>query len=457
MHCFLQPFAGAPRTVAAIVVLVLLALLPFIAGSIGSDYYVGFGTRVLIYALAAIGLNFILGFGGMVSLGHAMYVMLGAYAVAIPSTHGIVSGWLHLAVAVAATAVLAAGVGAVALRTSGIAFIMITLAFAQMLYFGAVGLKDYGGDDGLTVAERSIAGLYDLSNPTTLYYVALVTVLLALYLSWRAVLSPFGLVLRATKANKTRNCARASSVSLPADCLRHLCRSLRGGWRVAGQSDQICLAFVWRVDAVGRADRYRYPWRHRNGVRPGGRRHHPAGAGRTAAQPGGNGDTRPKQTGCFSSGCSSLSSHSCSNVVSLARSPTSASIAVGKDERRIEGTAMSALVTQSLVKRFGGVLATDHVSLTVEPGEIHAIIGPNGAGKSTLIGQLAGEIASDEGHVLMFDEDVTQVRTHQRAQRSRTNLSGHAARQGIHCARQRAAGSQRPRATQLPLLAQRTR
>ena len=195
---------GAPRTVAAIVVLVLLALLPFIAGSIDSDYYVGFGTRVLIYALAAIGLNFILGFGGMVSLGHAMYVMLGAYAVAIPSTHGIVSGWLHLAVAVAATAVLAAGVGAVALRTSGIAFIMITLAFAQMLYFGAVGLKDYGGDDGLTVAERSIAGLYDLSNPTTLYYVALVTVLLALYLSWRAVLSPFGLVLRATKANARR-------------------------------------------------------------------------------------------------------------------------------------------------------------------------------------------------------------------------------------------------------------
>lgn len=78
---------------------------------------------------------------------------------------------------------------------------------------------------------------------------------------------------------------------------------------------------------------------------------------------------------------------------------------------------MSALLTQSLVKRFGGVLATDHVSLSVEPGEIHAIIGPNGAGKSTLIGQLAGEIASDDGKVLLFDEDVTAVPTHQRAQR----------------------------------------
>ncbi|MBL8309592.1 MAG: branched-chain amino acid ABC transporter permease [Burkholderiales bacterium] len=194
----------APRTLVALVVLAALALLPAITGMLGSDYYVSFGTRVLIYALAAVGLNFILGFGGMVSLGHAMYVMLGAYAVAIPASHGVTSGWTHLAIAAATAAVLAAGVGAVALRTSGIAFIMITLAFAQMLYFGAVGLKDYGGDDGLTVAERSVAGLYDLSNPTTLYYVALVTLVLTLYLSWRTVLSPFGLVLRATKANARR-------------------------------------------------------------------------------------------------------------------------------------------------------------------------------------------------------------------------------------------------------------
>lgn len=77
---------------------------------------------------------------------------------------------------------------------------------------------------------------------------------------------------------------------------------------------------------------------------------------------------------------------------------------------------MSALVTDSLVKRFGGVLATDHVSLTVEPGELHAIIGPNGAGKSTLIGQLAGEIAADEGRVHVLGTDVTHMRTHRRAQ-----------------------------------------
>ena len=195
---------SAPRTITAVVIVALLAVLPMIAGALESTYYVSFATRVLIYALAAIGLNFILGFGGMVSLGHAMYVLLGAYAVAIPASHGVTSGFVHLALAVGVCVPLAAGLGAVALRTSGIAFIMITLAFAQMLFFGAVSLKVYGGDDGLTVAARSTLGGLDLANNTVLYYVAFVTVLVALYLSWRAVLSPFGLVLRATKSNPRR-------------------------------------------------------------------------------------------------------------------------------------------------------------------------------------------------------------------------------------------------------------
>jgi branched-chain amino acid transport system permease protein len=193
----------SPRAIVALFVIVAFALLPFITGGDG-DFYVKFATRVLIYALAAIGLNFILGFGGMVSLGHAMYVMLGAYAVAIPAQHGIVSGWTHLGIAFIATTLLAIAVGAVALRTTGIAFIMITLAFAQMLFFGAVSLKDYGGDDGLTLATRSNFALFDIANHTTLFYVSLFAVLIALYLSWRAVLSPFGLILRGSKANTRR-------------------------------------------------------------------------------------------------------------------------------------------------------------------------------------------------------------------------------------------------------------
>ena len=205
MKFFPQPIKwSSPRTVTAIFVLAVLAVLPFIASALDASYYVSLTTRILIYALAAIGLNLILGFGGMVSLGHAMYVLLGAYAVAIPASHGVTSGFTQLLIAISSTAVLAAGVGAVSLRTTGIAFIMITLAFAQMLFFGAVSLKDYGGDDGLTVAARSSFGLFDLSNNVTLYYAAFVAVLVALYLSWRAVLSPFGLVLRGSKANARR-------------------------------------------------------------------------------------------------------------------------------------------------------------------------------------------------------------------------------------------------------------
>ncbi len=205
MKFFPQPIAwSSPRTVTAIAVLGLLAVLPVIASVFDASYYVSLTTRILIYALAAIGLNFILGFGGMVSLGHAMYVLLGAYAVAIPASHGVTSGFTQLAIAVGSTALLAAGVGAVSLRTTGIAFIMITLAFAQMLFFGAVSLKDYGGDDGLTVAARSSFGALDLSNNVALYYAAFIAVLVALYLSWRAVLSPFGLVLRGSKANARR-------------------------------------------------------------------------------------------------------------------------------------------------------------------------------------------------------------------------------------------------------------
>ena len=102
-HSMLWPVAiqwNAPRTITAVVIIALLAALPVIAGALESSYYVSFATRVLIYALAAIGLNLILGFGGMVSLGHAMYVLLGAYAVAIPASHGVTSGFAHVAIAV---------------------------------------------------------------------------------------------------------------------------------------------------------------------------------------------------------------------------------------------------------------------------------------------------------------------------------------------------------------------
>ncbi|HEX4330167.1 MAG TPA: branched-chain amino acid ABC transporter permease, partial [Burkholderiales bacterium] len=139
---------SSPRFYVPALFLGALALLPIYTMLAHQPFYVTLFSRIMIFALAALGLNFILGYGGLVSFGHALYLGVGAYAVGILSFHGISNGWLHLLAALAVGILMAALIGAVVLRTSGMTFIMITLAFAQMGYFFVVSLKSYGGDDG---------------------------------------------------------------------------------------------------------------------------------------------------------------------------------------------------------------------------------------------------------------------------------------------------------------------
>jgi branched-chain amino acid transport system permease protein len=193
----------APR-IAAAAVLILLGLVPVLAAILAQPFYVTLFTRILIFALAALGLNLILGYGAMVSFGHAMYMGLGAYAVGMLGFHGVTNGWAHLGVALLAGLAVALAVGAICLRTSGMAFIMITLAFAQMLFFLAVSLKEYGGDDGLRVATRSDFGVFNLAEPTTLYYAAYICLLGVLLFFHRLIASRFGMVLRGCKSNPRR-------------------------------------------------------------------------------------------------------------------------------------------------------------------------------------------------------------------------------------------------------------
>ena len=196
-----------PSQIVAAFVLVLLALVPVLAGALGQPFYVTLFTRILIFALAAMSLNLILGFGGMVSFGHAMYIGLGAYAVGVLSHHGVGNGWVHLAAGLGAGTVVALAVGSICLRTSGMAFIMITLAFAQMLFFLAVSLKEYGGDDGMPLAARSDFGLFNLGHNTTLYYTALAVLVAALLVFHRLLHARFGWVLRGCKSNARRMAA----------------------------------------------------------------------------------------------------------------------------------------------------------------------------------------------------------------------------------------------------------
>lgn len=195
----------APRTLALVAVLALLAAVPPVAAAFGQPFYLDLFRRIMIFAIAATSLNLILGYGGMVSFGHAAYLGVGAYAVGVLAHHGITNGFVQWALAIGGSALVALVIGAVSIRTSGIYFIMITLAFTQMLYYLGVSIEEYGGDDGMRVKTLSqFPGLLDLADPAAFYYLVLVLLVAVLWVSGRLVRSRFGMVIRAAKSNEAR-------------------------------------------------------------------------------------------------------------------------------------------------------------------------------------------------------------------------------------------------------------
>ncbi len=185
--------------------LLVLAPAPFIFDWIGEPFYLDLLSRALIIAIAAISLNLILGFGGMVSLGHAAYIGIGAYCVGIPSYYDYYNGWLHLALALAVSAAFALLTGAISLRTRGVYFIMITMAFSQMVYFTFLSLEEYGADDGLVIYSRSeFPAWISMDSSYGLYYWIFALLLLALYFTHRLVNSRFGRVIVGARFNEQR-------------------------------------------------------------------------------------------------------------------------------------------------------------------------------------------------------------------------------------------------------------
>jgi len=196
-----------PRTRAIVLAmgLVFLAAVPPVAALANQPFYLDLVRRIMIFAIAALSLNLILGYGGMVSFGHAAYLGIGAYAVGVLAHYGINNGFLQWALAIAASALVALVIGAISIRTSGVYFIMITLAFTQMLYYLGISIEEYGGDDGMRLAVKSqFAGLVDLNDANAFYYLVLAILVLALVVGHRLVNSRFGLVLRAAKSNEAR-------------------------------------------------------------------------------------------------------------------------------------------------------------------------------------------------------------------------------------------------------------
>jgi branched-chain amino acid transport system permease protein len=193
------------RNIVVALLLVGLILLPVYTQFAGKPFVLTLFTRIVILAIAATSLNLIMGYGGMVSFGHAVYLGIGSYAVGICAFEGVESGFIQWPLAIVASALFALVIGALSLRTRGVYFIMITLAFAQMAYYIAIGLDRYGGDDGMILEARSrFAGLLNLNDKTTFYYLCLAVLFASIFIVWRLVNSRFGLVVQGARSNERR-------------------------------------------------------------------------------------------------------------------------------------------------------------------------------------------------------------------------------------------------------------
>src|SRR4051794_32611676 len=243
----MKAFFNVQNAFAALVVVSLL-LLPLYSSLTGNIFILTLFTRIVILALAAVSLNLVMGFGGMMSFGHAAYLGIGGYAVGMLAQEGVGSGFIQFPVALAASATYAVVIGALSLRTRGVYFIMITLAFAQMAYYVASGLARYGGDDGLTVYKRSdFSGLINLSNRTQFYYLCLACLFGVVFLIWRIVNSRFGLVLQGLRSNEQR----MQAIGFPSKRYQLVCFVVSGmmcglaGALLANNTDFVSLAAMY--------------------------------------------------------------------------------------------------------------------------------------------------------------------------------------------------------------------
>jgi len=429
-----------PRHLVALALLVMLALLPPFVTWIDEPFYIDLFSRVLIHAIAALSLNLILGYGGMVSFGHATYLGVGGYVVGIGVHHAFEDGvewlgwgWVQFPVAMLLSAVVALIFGAISLRTKGIYFIMITLAFAQMLFFTAVGLERYGADDGLSLYGTSdFSGWLDLGHEPTLYYLGFVALLVVLFLKHRVTHSRFGRVLAGGHSNDRRMQAigfptypyrltafvlagmvgglagalMANHDEFVSPSMMHWIKSgdliimvVLGGMGTLFGPLYGAVAFLFLEEALSAITEY---WQLIFGP-------------------------LLVLVALFARGGINALMDSLADKLRRAPAPEDAppepapattapaTIAAAAPATTAPPGGAPLLHIEGLVKQFGGLLATDHLSLDIMPGEIHAVIGPNGAGKTTLIGQISGEIKPDAGRMRFRGRDMAGVPVHRRS------------------------------------------
>ncbi len=236
------------RNVAVVILMAGLTLLPLYVHVSGDQFTLTLFTRIVIMALAAVSLNLILGYGGMMSFGHAAYLGIGGYAVGMLAYEGIYNGFIQWPVALAASALFALVIGALSLRTRGVYFIMITLAFAQMAYYVISGISRYGGDDGLTIYKDSqFGGLVNLGDRVQFYYLCLALLFASIFIVWRLINARFGLVIQGARSNE----ARMRAIGFPTYRYKLTCFVIAGtmaglaGALLANQADFVSPSMMY--------------------------------------------------------------------------------------------------------------------------------------------------------------------------------------------------------------------
>jgi branched-chain amino acid transport system permease protein len=213
--------AYSPKAIICILILIGLLIIPMISG----QFYTRLITRVLIFGLAAISLDLLVGYTGLVSFGHAAFLGIGMYVVGILAFNGFEAAIVAWPLAVIISATVAAVIGFVSLRTRGMYFIMITMAFAQMFYYFFSSLTQYGGDDGFAMLSRNTIGPINLNDHAIFYYVVLMGFLIVFYLSQLLVKSRFGIVLKGIKQNEKK----MISLGYPVFFYKLVCFVIAGG------------------------------------------------------------------------------------------------------------------------------------------------------------------------------------------------------------------------------------
>jgi branched-chain amino acid transport system permease protein len=389
-----------------------LAILPFV----GERFHVQLTTQMMILAIFAMSLDLLVGFAGLISLGHAAFYGLAGYSLAILTRDfGLTSMWATLPLTLACCGTAALVIGWLSIRTSGIYFIMVTLAFAQMAYYFFNDVKGFGGSDGLYVNTKPVLSVADtvilsLQNRTTLYYFVFASLLGTFLFLWVLLRSPFGRVITAIGLNEGRTRALGFATmryKLVAFVIAGILAGLAGyvgaaqfgyvnpahlGWRESGRVLMVVIlggsgtlfgpaigAFVFIVmeDVLSSLTEH---WLLLMGgfviavvlFLPNGL------AGLLLRL---TGKSRPR-----------------SGVITVPARLRTTKVPKGMDP---------ILETDDLTKRFDGVIAVRSVSLRFLSGQVHAIIGPNGAGKTTLINLLSGELQASAGNIRYKGRNVT--------------------------------------------------